>query len=327
MGKMIDGQWRTEDWLRDNEGHFKREPTTFRNKIEADDSAQFPAESGRYHLYVSYACPWAHRTLIVRELMGLDDVISYSVVHPYMLEDGWSFDDDFDGATGDRLHDDTQFLRELYARADADYTGRVTVPVLWDTETQTIVNNESREIIRMFSTAFRAFATEDIDLYPKGYRDRVDELIDAIYQPVNNGVYRSGFATTQSAYEEAVTELFEALDQWDEHLGENRYLAGDVLTEADICMFTTLIRFDPVYYGHFKCNLQHIYEYPNLWNYTLELYQLPGVADTCRFEHITRHYYYSHASINPHRIVPEGPRLNHDTGHDRDRLEGRIVRR
>ena len=327
MGKMIEGTWRTDTWIRDNEGHFEREPTTFRDRVKDDDSAQFPAESGRYHLYVSYACPWAHRTLIVRKLMGLEDAIDVSVVHPHMLEDGWSFETDFDGATGDQLHDDADFLRQLYRRADQNYSGRVTVPVLWDTETETIVNNESREIIRMFSTAFRDLADDDMDLAPPELRDDVDDAIDAIYQPVNNGVYRAGFATTQSAYEESVEELFEALEYWNDHLAEHRYLCGDVLTEADICMFTTLIRFDPVYYGHFKCNLRHIYEFEHLWNYTLELYQLGDVTGSCHFDHIQQHYYYSHESINPTRVVPRGPVIDYSTTHRRDRLEGRIARR
>ena len=326
MGKMIDGQWRTETWIRDNEGHFEREPTTFRDRVEDDPEAKFPVESGRYHLYVSYACPWAHRTLIVRSLMGLQEAITVSVVHPYMLEDGWSFDTDFDGATGDDVMG-KDFMRQIYADADPEYTGRVTVPVLWDKGRETIVNNESREIIRMFSTTFRRLATEDIDLWPTGVRDRVDQVIDAIYQPVNNGVYRSGFATTQQAYEESVTELFQALEHWNDHLGEHRYLCGDLLTEADVCMFTTLLRFDPVYYGHFKCNLRHVYEFENLWNYTLELYQMDAITGTCHLDHIKAHYYYSHESINPTRVVPRGPILDRLADHDRHRLPGKIARR
>lgn len=325
MGKMIDGTWRTETWIRDNKGRFQREPTTFHDRVEDEPDADFPAEAGRYHLYVSYACPWAHRTLMVRKLMGLEDTIDVSVVHPHMLEDGWTFDTNFAGTTGDKAQK-KDFLRELYAAADPDYSGRVTVPILWDTTTNTIVNNESREIIRMFSTSFREVATESIDLWPSKYRDKVDAAIDAIYEPVNNGVYRAGFATTQEAYEEAVTELFEALHHWDEHLDKNRYLCGDVLTEADICMFTTLVRFDPVYYGHFKCNLKHVYEFENLWNYTLELYQLDDLADTCHFDHIKSHYYYSHESINPSRIVPKGPILDRLIDHNRERLPGEIVR-
>ena len=324
MGTMVDGVWRTDTWIRDNEGHFEREPTTFRNQISATPNAQFPVAAGRYHLYVSYACPWAHRTLIARALMGLEDAISVSVVHPHMLDDGWSFDTDFANATGDDVMG-KDFLRQIYAQADPSYSGRVTVPILWDKEEETIVNNESREIIRMFSTELNELATRSVDLWPQGYRERVDEIIDAIYEPVNNGVYRSGFATTQQAYDEAVIELFEALDKWDQHLGDHRYLCGDVLTEADICLFTTLLRFDPVYYGHFKCNLRHVYEFENLWNYTLELYQIPEITETCHLDHIKSHYYYSHETINPPRVVPQGPILNHLAEHNRARLPGEIV--
>ena len=324
MGTMIDGKWRTDTWIRDNEGRFEREPTTFRDSVSSESGAEFPVVSGRYHLYVSYACPWAHRTLIVRALLGLEDAIDISVVHPYMLEEGWTFDTDFDGTTGDKVSG-KDFLRQLYALADEDYSGRVTVPVLWDTETETIVNNESKEIIRMLGTSFRSLATRPVDLCPVDYRERIDEIIDAIYQPINNGVYRSGFATTQEAYEEAVTDLFEALQKWDDHLGKKRYLCGDVLTEADVCMFTTLLRFDPVYYGHFKCNLRHVYEFENLWDYALEIYQIPEVTPTCRLDHIKSHYYYSHESINPTRVVPRGPILDHLADHDRERLPGEFA--
>lgn len=324
MGKMIEGTWRTDTWIRDNEGHFEREPTTFHDAVEASPQSSFPAAAGRYHLYVSLACPWAHRTLLARALMGLEEAIDVSVVHPHMLADGWTFDDDFEGSTGDGVGDH-EFLRQLYLAADPDYSGRVTVPVLWDCQTSTIVNNESREIIRMFNQGFGDLATTDVDLWPEDYRDRIDELIDAIYEPVNNGVYRAGFATTQAAYEEAVTELFEALGHWETHLDSNRYLAGPVFSEADLCMFTTLLRFDPVYYGHFKCNIQHIYEFPNLWNYLLEIYQMPGVAETCRLDHIQNHYYYSHDRINPTQVVPRGPVLDHLAPHDRNRLPGEVV--
>lgn len=326
MGRMVEGQWRSDTWVRDNEGRFERDPTTFRDRVSHQKGAQFPPAAGRYHLYVSLACPWAHRTLISRALMGLEDAIDVSVVHPYMLEEGWSFDQDFEGTTGDKILD-KEYMRQIYKEADSNYTGRVTVPVLWDTETDTIVNNESREIIRMFSTSFRELATENVDLWPEGYRERIDELIDAIYEPVNNGVYRSGFATTQKAYEEAVQELFGALKRWEDHLSHNRYLAGDVFTEADLCMFTTLLRFDPVYYGHFKCNLKHVYEMPNLWAYTREIYQMPGVAETCNLDHIQSHYYYSHERINPSRVVPKGPILDRLADHQRDRLPGKVVRR
>ncbi len=324
MGKMIEGKWRSDTWIRNQGGEFKREPTTFHDEVQTDKGAAFPVAPERYHLYVSYACPWAHRTLIARALMGLEEAIGVSVVHPHMLEDGWSFETDFDGATGDPLGE-RDFLRQLYADADSEYSGRVTVPVLWDSQRETIVNNESREIIRIFSTQFRELATKNIDLCPEGRRERVDELIDAIYQPINNGVYRSGFATTQEAYDSAVTELFEALQKWDDHLEDHRYLAGEVFTEADICMFTTLLRFDPVYYGHFKCNVRHVYEFDNLWNYTLEIYQMPGVAETCRLDHIQSHYYYSHESINPTRVVPKGPVVDRLQEHTRDRLPGHIA--
>ncbi len=326
MGTMVDGTWRTDTWIRDNEGRFEREPTTFHNRVRSVPDAAFPLAAGRYHLYVSYACPWAHRTLIVRSMLGLEDAIDVSVVHPHMLEDGWSFETDFANTTGDQVMG-KDFLRQLYAHADSDYSGRVTVPVLWDKERETIVNNESREIIRNFGTTFRELATESVDLWPDGVRDDVDEVIDAIYQPINNGVYRAGFATSQSAYDEAVTELFEALEKWNRHLSENRYLCGDLLTEADVCMFTTLLRFDPVYYGHFKCNLRHVYEFDNLWNYTLELYQMPPIQKTCHLDHIKTHYYYSHESINPPRVIPKGPILDRLAEHDRDRLPGHIATR
>lgn len=326
MGIMVDGVWRSDTWVRDNEGHFQRDPTTFHHKVVDEPGARFKPEAGRYHLYVSYACPWAHRTLIARALLGLEEVIEVSVVHPHMLEGGWSFDTDFPGSTGDRLHD-KDFLREIYLLADASYSGRVTVPVLWDTKENTIVNNESREIIRMFSTAFAPLGTAHIDLAPQALLGVIDERIDAIYEPVNNGVYRCGFATTQEAYEESLGELFDALGHWEKHLGEHRYLAGDTFSEADLCMFTTLLRFDPVYYGHFKCNLNHVYELPNLWNYLLEIYQMPGVAETCRIDHIQQHYYYSHDMINPTQVVPRGPALNHLEAHDRDRLVGEVATR
>ncbi|TXD37040.1 glutathione S-transferase family protein [Lujinxingia vulgaris] len=326
MGIMVDGVWRSDTWVRDNEGHFQRDPTTFHHQVVDEPGARFTPEAGRYHLYVSYACPWAHRTLIARALLGLEEVIDVSVVHPHMLEGGWSFETDFAATTGDRLHG-KDFLREIYLLADPDYSGRVTVPVLWDTKENTIVNNESREIIRMFSTVFAPLGTANLDLAPEALRGVIDERIDAIYEPVNNGVYLCGFATTQEAYEEALGELFDALGHWEKYLGEHRYLVGDTFSEADLCMFTTLLRFDPVYYGHFKCNLNHVYELPNLWNYLLELYQMPGVAQTCHIDHIQQHYYYSHDMINPTRVVPKGPALNHLAAHDRDRLVGELAKR
>ena len=306
-GMMIDGEWKNEGYEKDEKGRFQRNPTTFRDRITADGSTRFPPVANRYHLYVSYACPWAHRTLIMLQLKGLDDAISISVVDPYMGEDGWQFSD-FRNAIPDTVNN-TKYLREVYAKADSNYTGRVTVPILWDKETATIVNNESREIIRMFDTQFADIA-KDVDLYPKELREKIDEAIDEIYEPINNGVYKAGFAQSQSAYEEAVTELFAALDRWESVLDKQAYLCGDVLTEADICMFTTLYRFDAVYYVHFKCNVRHIWNYPNLWNYVKKIYQHPGVKETCNLEHIKLHYYQSHPHINPSGIVPSGPAID-----------------
>ena len=314
-GMMIDGVWCKEGYKQDKEGRFQRNPTTFHHKITADGSSGFKAESGRYHLYISYACPWAHRTLIMRKLKGLEEAITISVVAPLMAEDGWEFSD-FPGSIPDTING-TSYLRDVYAKADSQYTGRVTVPILWDKKTGTIVNNESREIIRMFDTEFEAIAKNKIDLYPKKLRQKVDDAIDKIYNPINNGVYRAGFATKKGAYNEAIIELFEALDYWEGVLANQRYLCGDVLTEADICMFTTLIRFDPVYYVHFKCNLKHIWDYPNLWNYLKDIYQYPGIKSTCHLDHIKLHYYQSHPHINPSGIVPLGPIIDLDAPHNR----------
>ncbi|TCJ15114.1 glutathione S-transferase family protein [Rubrobacter taiwanensis] len=302
MGMLVEGVWKTEDQLQDESGRFRRRPTRFRGRVTASGESGYPAAAGRYHLYVSLACPWAHRTLIMRKLKGLESAIPVSVVAPLMLEDGWEFSDEYPDRLGGR-----RYLRELYLEAQPDYTGRVTVPVLWDSETRTIVNNESREIMRMLDLEFGEYATRDADLCPENLRSQIDETIDSIYEPVNNGVYRAGFASRQEAYEEAVTGLFEALDHWEEVLGERRYLCGDRPTEADVCMFTTLVRFDPVYHGHFKCNLRRIVDYPNLWRFTREIYGLPGVAETVDVEHIKLHYYGSHRSINPTGIVPKGP--------------------
>jgi glutathionyl-hydroquinone reductase len=309
-GMMIDGKWTNEAYKQDEQGRFQRNPTTFRNQITADGANGFPAVGDRYHLYVSYACPWAHRTLIMRQLKGLTDAISISAVDPLMAEDGWEFSD-FPGTVPDTINH-TKYLRDVYAIADPHYTGRVTVPILWDKETSTIVNNESREIIRMFDTEFAEIAQNNIDLYPQELQTKIDQAIADIYNPINNGVYRAGFARSQEAYTEAVTELFTALDYWEEILANQAYLCGDSLTEADICMFTTLFRFDAVYYVHFKCNLRHIWDYPNLWNYLKRIYQYPGVKDTCNLEHIKLHYYQSHPHINPSGIVPNGPLINFD---------------
>ncbi|MFC3119001.1 glutathione S-transferase family protein [Jhaorihella thermophila] len=323
MGQLIDGVWH-DTWYdtKSTGGAFRRSASQFRNWITPDGSAGptgeagFKAESGRYHLYVSYACPWAHRTLIFRVLKGLEAHIPVSVVHPDMLSDGWSLSDDFDGATGDPLYGH-RFLHQLYTHADPDYTGRVTVPVLWDTQRETIVSNESAEIIRMFNSAFDHITGNSDDYWPEPLRDAIEEVNERIYDTVNNGVYKCGFSTTQAAYDAAVGPLFDTLDWLEGHLSRNRYLMGDRITEADWRLFTTLIRFDPVYHTHFKCNRARIVDYPNLWAYTRELYQWPGVAGTVRMDHITRHYYYSHDSINPHRIVPIGPRLDYWQPHGR----------
>ena len=304
-GMMIEGKWKHEGYEKDEKGRFQRNPTTFRDRITADGSSGYPAVANRYHLYVAYACPWAHRTLIMRELKGLTDAISISVVDPYMGEDGWHFSD-FPETIPDTINH-TQYLREVYAIADSNYTGRVTVPILWDKETSSIVNNESREIIRMFDTELGEIAQNTIDLYPQQLQEKIDRAIDEIYEPINNGVYKAGFAKSQAAYEEAVKELFSALDYWENVLSKQEYLCGARLTEADICMFTTLFRFDAVYYVHFKCNLRHIWDYPNLWNYLKKIYQYPGVKETCNLEHIKLHYYQSHPDVNPSGIVPQGP--------------------
>ncbi|MBE9047924.1 glutathione S-transferase family protein [Pleurocapsales cyanobacterium LEGE 10410] len=307
-GMMIEGEWKNEGYEKDEKGRFQRNPTTFRDRITADGSSGFPAESDRYHLYLSYACPWAHRTLIMRSLKGLTDAISISIVDPLMAEDGWEFSD-FQGTIPDTVNH-SHYLREVYAIADSNYTGRVTVPILWDKKTSTIVNNESREIIRMFDTEFTSIASDENDLYPEKLHSTIDRAIDDIYDPINNGVYKAGFAKSQAAYEEAVQELFAALDYWEDLLAKQKYLCGDSFTEADICMFTTLFRFDAVYYVHFKCNLRHIWDYPNLWNYVKRIYQYPGVKQTCNLEHIKLHYYQSHPHINPSGIVPHGPLIS-----------------
>lgn len=324
MGLLIDGEWH-DTWYdtKSTGGSFERAEAKFRNWITADGApgpsgkGGFPAECGRYHLYVGYACPWAHRTLIFRALKGLTEYISVSVVHPEMLADGWTFGDDFEGATGDRLYDN-DFLRDVYLRADPGMTGRVTVPVLWDKVQKTIVSNESAEIIRMFNSAFNEVTGNTDDYWPAPLRDTIAPINDRIYDTLNNGVYKAGFATTQSAYDAAIDPLFDTLDWLEDHLATHRYLAGDRVSEADWRLFTTLVRFDMVYHTHFKCNLRQIVDYPNLWAYTRELYQWPGVAETVRFDHITRHYYFSHDSINPHRIVPVGPSPDFNAPHGRD---------
>lgn len=323
MGQLIDGKW-DEGWYdtKKTGGRFVRSQTHFHNWITPDGApgpsgtGGYKAESGRYHLYVSYACPWAHRTLVFRALKGLEPHIGVSVVHPDMLSDGWTFETGFDGATGDRLFG-FEFLREVYTKADPEISGRVTVPVLWDTETGTIVSNESAEIIRMLNSAFDGITGNGDDYWPEALHEALVPVNNRVYDTVNNGVYKAGFATTQDAYDDAVTPLFASLDWLEERLGQQRYLMGDRITEADWRLWTTLIRFDSVYYGHFKCNRRRIVDYPNLWGFTRELYQWPGIARTVRMDHIVRHYHYSHESINPHRIVPVGPVLDLAAPHGR----------
>ena len=317
MGLLVDGNWQT-DWYdtKSTGGKFVRSASQFRNWITAEGSSDFPAESGRYHLYVSYACPWAHRTLIFRELKGLTDHITVSAVHPDMLNNGWSFETDDHGATGDTLYR-LDFAHQIYTRADPTYSGRVTVPILWDKKRETIVSNESAEIIRMLNSAFDGLTGNTTDYWPAPMRDAIEEVNERIYHTLNNGVYKSGFASTQEAYDAAVHPLFDTLDWLETRLSENRYLMGDTLTEADWRLFTTLIRFDPVYHLHFKCNRRRIVDYPNLWAYTRDLYQMPGIADTVNLTHIVRHYHYSHESVNPNRIVPINPVLDYWEPHGR----------
>jgi len=326
MGLLVDGKWQ-DHWYDTSStgGRFVRDRAMIRNWVTADGAAGptgeggFKAEAGRYHLYVSYACPWAHRTLIVRELKGLQDAISFDAVHPVMGREGWVFDPSFPGSTPDRVNGKAR-LYEVYLTSDTAYTGRVTTPVLWDKHRGVIVNNESSDIIRMMNAAFAAAGASGPDLYPQALHDEIEAINRRVYRNVNNGVYRCGFATAQDAYEEAFHELFEALDELELHLGTQRYLAGDRMTEADLRLFTTLIRFDAVYFGHFKCNLRQLRDYHNLSNFVRELYQLPGVAGTVRFDQIKIHYYRSHPTINPTGIVPLGPLLDFTKPHDRDRI-------
>jgi putative glutathione S-transferase len=323
LGLLVDGVWRDE-WYQNKNGRFERQASPFRNWVTADGSAGptgtggFKAEAGRYHLYVSLACPWAHRTIIFRQLKGLDSLISMSIVSPDMRENGWTFHKD-EGSTGDAVNGKDK-LYEIYLAADPSFTGRVTVPVLWDMKAKTIVNNESSEIIRMFNSAFDGLTGNTSDFYPQALRAEIDRINDLVYPNINNGVYRAGFATTQEAYEEAFRNLFDALDQIEDTLSRQRYLAGNQITEADWRLFTTLVRFDAVYYAHFKCNWRHIYEYPNLSNYTRDLYQVPGVAQTVDLGQIKRHYYFSQRTVNPTGIVPVGPQLDFAAKHDRARF-------
>ncbi|MGF9761446.1 glutathione S-transferase family protein [Microvirga sp. 0TCS3.31] len=328
MGLLVDGVWQ-DRWYdtKSSGGRFVRTNAVFRHWVTADGSpgptgeGGFAAESGRYHLYVSLACPWAHRTLIMRRLKGLEAMVGVSVVHWRMLEQGWTFEDG-PGVVPDPIHG-AHYLHQVYTAAKPDYSGRVTVPVLWDKAKGTIVNNESAEIIRMLNVAFDGIGAKPGDYYPEDLRPEIDALNARIYDGINNGVYKAGFATTQQAYEEAVRPLFEALDALDERLSSRRYLCGDRLTEADIRLFTTLVRFDPVYVGHFKCNLRRIADYPHLSAYLRDLYQTGGIAETVNMAHIKGHYYESHKTINPTGIVPVGPILDLDEPHGRERLQGR----
>jgi putative glutathione S-transferase len=320
MGHLVEGVWQ-DDGVRTKDGHFIRPATKFRHWVTPDGApgpsgdGGFAAESGRYHLYVSLACPWAHRTVIFRKLKALESVVSMSVVSWYMGRDGWTFDKN-EGSSGDDLNGKSK-LFEIYLAAEPRYSGRVSVPVLWDKKRKTIVNNESPEIIRMLNSAFSAFTNERADYYPTALRAEIDKINDLVYSNINNGVYRAGFATAQAAYEQAFRALFDALDEIEQRLSKQRYLVGNAVTEADWRLFSTLIRFDAVYYSHFKCNWRQIGDYPNLSNYTRDLYQVPGVAETVSLDHIKRHYYRSQKQVNPTGIVPVGPQLDFAARHNR----------
>lgn len=330
MSLLIKGEIK-EDWfdIVSDDGEYVRKDSQFRNWITPDGQAGisgeggFAAEKGRYHLYVSYACPWAHRTLIFRKLKKLEDIISFSVVHPFMDNQGWDFNDDYPAATGDMLYNLSR-MHEIYTKAQPNYSGMVTVPVLWDKKQETIVNNESSEIIRMLNSAFNDLiddeAARQFDFYPKDKKIEIDKINTLVYDNINNGVYRTGFATTQASYEKSYKRLFDALDNVEEILSQQRYLTGNELTEADWRLFVTLIRFDAVYVGHFKCNKKRIADYPSLFNFMLELYQYEGVAETTFFDHIKYHYYYSHDMINPTRIIPLGPEQDLLQKHNRDKM-------
>lgn len=328
MGQLVDGVWQ-DIWYDTSStgGRFKRSTSQFRNWVTADGqpgehgTGGFKAEKDRYHLYVSLACPWAHRTLLMRKLKGLEQIIPVSVVHPLMQENGWTFGQDFPETTGDNLYH-SDFLYQLYLRADEHYTGRVTVPVLWDKQQQTIVSNESADIIRMFNSAFDGAGARAGDYYPNDLRGKIDELNGWIYDQVNNGVYKAGFATSQEAYDEAVSALFDALARLEQILGQHRYLTGDRLTEADLRLWTTLVRFDPVYVTHFKCDKHRISDYLNLYGFLRDIYQMPGIAETVSLPHIRNHYYRSHTTINPHGIISIGPAQDLDEPHGRDKRFG-----
>lgn len=325
MGLLVDGQWQ-DKWYETEAsgGRFEREDAGFRNWVTVDGSAGptgvggFKAEANRYHLYVSLACPWAHRTTIYRKLKGLEDMISLSVVHPFMGDKGWTFAEGA-GVIADPIVN-ASYLYEVYVAAKPDYTGRVTVPILWDKKTNTIVSNESSEIIRMLNLAFDEVGATAVNFLPAELLAEIDKVNEFVYSAINNGVYKAGFATTEAAYKEAVVVLFDALDTLEARLANQRYLLGDTITEADWRLFTTLVRFDAVYVGHFKCNIRRIVDYPNLWGYLRDLYQVPGISETVSIEHIKAHYYTSHANINPTRIIPVGPVLDFNEPHDRAHL-------
>lgn len=310
MNMLVNGEWSKDAYEATNDdGEFDRVETSFRDKI----GVEYPVESGRYHLYVCRACPWAHGTAMVRSLLDLEEHVSLSLVQPERYDEGWEFNETFQ----DPNHE-SEYLRDVYQHADGDYTGRVTVPVLYDKHTETIVNNESTEIMRMLNDEMSSLTDNDVDLYPDDIVDSVEEAIDQIYEPINNGVYKAGFADTQDAYDSAVEELFESLDEWNEILGEQRYMVGEDLTAADLRMFATLVRFDHVYNTHFKCNRKMIHEYDNLWEYTKEIYQTDGIKKTVNMDHIVRHYYRSHGSVNPKRLVPTGPDIDFEETYNRD---------
>jgi len=319
MSTFSDNKGSNNSWKTSvpSSGEFKRKESQFRNSVTADGSSGFKAEPGRYHLYVSYACPWAHRTLIMRRLKGLEDVISFDTVHYLLEEGGWHFSEEYPDSVNH-----SQFLKQNYLLSQPDYSGNITVPVLWDKKTSKIVNNESAEIIRMLNSEFTAFAKNpQLDFYPKELRATIDDVNGWVYPTINNGVYRCGFAQKQEAYETAFKELFSSLDRVEDILSKQRYLISkDRLTEADIRLFTTLIRFDPVYYTHFKCNGRHLLDYPNIWGFVRELYQMPEIKETVNFEHIKKHYYMSHKMINPFGIVPIGPLYDLNTPHGRGKL-------
>jgi putative glutathione S-transferase len=321
VNMFVDGEWRTDAYeSTDDDGEFERDETAFRDRIRADPDATYPADHGRYHLYISRACPWAHGAVLVRKLAGLEDIVSMDVLDPWRGDDGWQFAPEKAGCDPDTV-DGFDYLREAYVASDPDYTGRVTVPTLWDRERGEIVNNESIEVMETFATAFSEYGN-GVDLYPEDLREEIDRVVEEIYHPINNGVYRAGFAESQGAHERAVEELFGALEHWDDVLGEQRYLVGDRLTLADLRLFPTLVRFDEVYHTHFKCNVRRIVDYDNLRPYVRDIYGTPGVAETVNMDHIKEHYYTTHTDLNPKRLVPKGPDPDFEAPHDRDRLDG-----